>query len=76
MLNHVNVPGPAVLLLCPDWLLVSVEADEGVELLGTTFELCVVVGADVDRTDGGRGGRGRLGSVIRAVKYESHNKTI
>ena len=64
MLNHVNVPGPAVLCRSPDWLLVSVEADKG-----------VVVGANVDGTDGGVE-RERFGSVIRAVKYESHNKTI
>ena len=44
-------------------------------LPGTKFELCVVVGADVDGTDGGVE-RGRFGSVIRAVKYYSHNKTI
>ena len=45
-------------------------------LPGTKFELCVVVGADVDGTDGGRVERERFGSVIGAVKYESHNKTI
>ena len=42
-------------------------------LPGTRFELCVVVGVDVDLTDGGLDGRERVGSVIGAVKYESHN---